>query len=169
MAQWSTLAQPLGRSTKLLSPSGLSVTIMSNTLKIAIGVIVVIVLAVVLSSDNPKGLGSVFPTGEYQATSTAANNIFGAQTADVLIATGRGSLGTVVVLGADTGIINFYDATTTNDSLRTVSVATSTILITSLPASLVAGTYVFDAEFTVGLFMDLDTGTMPTTTITWRR
>ena len=112
---------------------------------------------------------SVSVTDEYQATSTAANTLFGATiTGDRLIKTGQGSLGSIVITGANTGVVNFYNATTSDVLKRTGNKATSTILLVSLPASLVAGTYVFDVEFTDGLFLDYDSGNMPTTTITYR-
>lgn len=112
-------------------------------------------------------VGSVVQGNEYIATSTAANSVYGASvTGSKLLKTGQGALGSVVVTGANTGIINFYNATTTNASARIT--ATSTILIASIPASLAAGTYVFDASFTDGLYIDLVGGNMPTTTVTYR-
>ena len=113
-------------------------------------------------------LGSVSVSNEYRATSTALSAGYGAGTVDAQIKTGYGTLGSVVVLGADTGVVNLYDATTTDATLRASSKATSTILITSLPASLVAGTYTFDVRFNDGLLLDLVQGNMPTTTITFR-
>lgn len=112
-------------------------------------------------------VGSVVQGNEYVATSTAANSVYGASvTASKLLKTGQGSLGSVVVTGANTGIVNFYNATTTDVTQRIT--ATSTILIASIPASLAAGTYVFDATFTDGLYIDLVGGNMPTTTVTYR-
>lgn len=134
------------------------------------GLVVAIVIVVFLLGRNPQTLGSVSATNEYQATSTAPNAVYGALTADALIRTGRGSLGSVVVTGAAAGVLNFYDATSTNvQNGRAAAMSTSTILIASLPASIAAGTYVFDAEFTNGLYIELEhSGTMPTTTVTWR-
>ena len=107
---------------------------------------------------------------EYQATSTAASAVYGARTeTEGLLQTGFGSLGSVVITGANTGTINLYNATTTNVDLRTGNVATSSILIASFPASTAAGTYVFDAQFTTGLIYSVVGGNVPTTTITWRR
>lgn len=113
--------------------------------------------------------GSVIVGSEYNATSTAASSVYGAQTAgNKVLKTGYGSLGSVVVTGANTGIINLYNATTTNVNLRVPGTPTSTILIASIPASMAAGTYTFDATFNHGLLLDLVSGAMPTTTITWR-
>lgn len=113
--------------------------------------------------------GSVSVSSEYHATSTAANSVFGATiTNDTLVVSGPGTLGSVVITGANTGVINIYNATTTNVSQRTGNTATSTILLASIPASAAAGTYTFDLLFTDGLFVDLNGGIMPTTTITFR-
>lgn len=112
---------------------------------------------------------SVAQGSEYQATTTAANSVYGARTVGGLIKTGRGMLGSVVITGANTGIINVYDATTTDVNLRTGNLATTSIHIASLPASLVAGTYVFDTAFSHGLYFDLVAGgSMPTSTVTYR-
>ena len=113
--------------------------------------------------------GSVGFGNDYQATSTAANSSFGAQTKDeILLKTGGGSLGSIVITGANTGIFNIYNATTTNVNKRTGQKATTTILVASFPASVAAGTYVFDAVFDDGLLLYKDSGLMPTTTLTWR-
>lgn len=125
-----------------------------------------------LSSASPV-LGSTIQGNDYMSTSTAASALFGARTVDILNIKGNtlpvsGALGTVVITGATTGVLNFYDATTTAANKRAADRATSTILIASFPASTAAGTYVFDAEYTDGLVYELFSGTMPTTTITYR-
>lgn len=125
--------------------------------------------AVLISRDTPTDtLGSVDRSHEYIATSTAGSSAFGAFTSGRLINTGAGALGSVVITGANTGVINFYDATTTNVNFRTGQAATSTIHIASIPASLAAGTYTFDAAYSDGLYIDIVSGTAPTTTITFR-
>lgn len=144
---------------------------MSKISNLIVGLAFLIVVVWVGSglTRSETALSSVSITDEYLATSTAASTIYGATiTGDSIIKTGRGTLGSVVVLGANTGILNFYDATTTNVDARTGNKATSTILVASLPASLAAGTYTFDVEFSDGLFMDLVSGNAPTTTITYR-
>ena len=113
--------------------------------------------------------GSVNVTAEYTATSTAANAVYGATiTSSRVIRTGQGTLGSVVITGANTGVVNFYNATTSNVNLRTGNTPTSTILLANLPASMVAGTYTFDVVFTAGLYVDLISGAMPTSTVTYR-
>lgn len=112
--------------------------------------------------------GGVTVGNEYRATSTAASATYGAWTTGRLVKTGTGSLGTIIITGANTGVINVYDATTTSVLKRATSKATSTILVASFPASTAAGNYVFDVEIKDGLYIDLVSGLMPTTTITYR-
>lgn len=143
---------------------------MKHTLSIGIGAILLLAVALsfsYLTATRPVGASSILGQ-EYQATSTAANAMFGAITASTRLRSGSGALGSVIITGANAGIVNFYNATTTNVNLRTGNKATSTILIASFPASTAAGTYVFDAAFSDGLYMDLVAGgSMPTSTITW--
>lgn len=142
-----------------------------NQKRIIIGLAVAISIGLVFvfsRSDAPTPFSGVTAGNEYEATSTAASTVYGAGAIDALLKTGQGSLGSVIVTGAATGAVNFYDATTTNVLKRTPGKATSTILLFSLPPSLAVGTYVVDTTFTDGLLLDLDNGTMPTTTVTWR-
>lgn len=116
-----------------------------------------------------KADASVVTGSEYYATTTAASAVYGSTiSASRAIKNGYGSIGSVVITGAAAGVINIYDATTTDVSKRTGNTATSSILLVSLPASLAAGTYTFDLTFNSGLYVDLIVGTMPTSTITYR-
>ena len=80
------------------------------------------------------------------------------------IKNGSGVFGSIVVTGANTGMINIYDATTTNKNLRT---KTATTTLVSIPASMAAGTYTFDIIFNNGLIYEYS-GLAPTSTITWK-
>jgi type II secretory pathway pseudopilin PulG len=135
-----------------------------------IGILLAAALIAYLMSVQPwNAQGSVIQGNEYQATSTAANALYGARTdTEGLLKTGYGSLAQVTITGANTGILNFYNATTSNVNLRTGNTASSSILIASFPASAAAGTYTFDATVTTGLLYVLEGGNMPTTTIMWR-
>jgi hypothetical protein len=145
---------------------------MKNILSITTLIILIAVLFVVVSDRKEvqpiEGLGSVARSGEYHATSTGASNVYGAFTGDTLIQTGAGTLGSVVITGANTGVVNFYNATTSNVLARTGQRASSTLLMASIPASTVAGTYTFDVSYTDGLLLELESGLAPTTTITYR-
>lgn len=117
--------------------------------------------------DEPSIGGGL---GDYLATSTAPNATGYLAASDPLLVKGnRGVFGSVIVTTTGTagGTMNFYDATTTNSTLRKSSMGTSSIIIASLPTNLAAGTYVFDVAFANGLLVDF-TGTPGTTTITFK-
>lgn len=111
-----------------------------------------------------NGLGSVQQGSEYHSTSTGSQY---ATPAQIAFTAEPGTLGSVVITGANTGIVDFYDATTTDVNKRTGQKPTSTIRVANIPASLAAGTYTFDVIFVNGLMM-VSSGLLPTTTITWR-
>lgn len=141
-----------------------------NALNLSFAVVALIAIgisAALLWQASPA-LGSVSVTDEYMATSTAANTVYGGFTTGRVIRTGQGTLGSFVITGANTGIVNFYNATTSNVNLRTGQKASSTILIASFPASAAANTYTIDALYTDGLLMVLEAGIMPTSTVTYR-
>lgn len=133
---------------------------------IVLGIIAVLV-AMSYSALGTKA--SVSESNEYMATTTAGSALYGSITASKAVKTGSGTLGSYVITGANTGIINFYDATTTDVTKRTGNVASSTILIASFPASTAAGTYTLDVRFNTGLLVSIEgTGLAATSTITYR-
>ncbi len=107
--------------------------------------------------------GSVSLNSEYHATTTTTGSYLG----EVVLQTGVGTLGSVVITGAAAGIINIYDATTSDITKRAASMSTSSILLATFPASAATGTYTFDRVFYNGLYTSILTAT-PTTTITFR-
>lgn len=123
----------------------------------------------VLFQGSREAYGSVNDTAEYTATTTASNaNAYGTTIiGSTVVATSSITLGSVVITGANTAVWNIYDATTTDVTKR--KLATSSLLIATFPASIVAGTYTFDVRLKDGLLIDVQSGTMPTTTITTRR
>lgn len=143
-----------------------------KTSSITVGVVgaVALMLGIFLGAffRSENAIASVAYGNDYIATTTAASAAYGSQTGDVLLKTGYGSIGSVVITGANTGVVNILNATTTNISLRTGNTATSSIVLATFPASAAAGTYTLDAVFTAGLLVDLNGGNMPTTTITYR-
>ena len=107
--------------------------------------------------------GSTSIVDAYYATSTRNHAGTPIQSYTV-IKPGAGMLGSVVITGAAAGVINIYDASTTGPHS---DYATTAIAV--IPASLVAGTYTFDAVATRGIVFEMVSGgTMPTTTITWK-
>jgi hypothetical protein len=111
---------------------------------------------------EPLSLGSFGPD-PYNATTTVENY------PDLkVLKTGWGTLGSVIITEAG-GEFILYNATTTdiaagNDQRS----STSSLLMARFPASAAAGTYTIDAVFTDGLLIDFVSGTIPTTTITWK-
>lgn len=128
-----------------------------------------IALALVLLQRPQPAVGSIIQGFEYTATSTAGSSVYGATVTGSRVLTSRaGSLGSVIITGANTGVFNLYNATTSNVNLRTNQTPTSTILLASFPTNATAGTYTFDMEYGYGLYVDLISGVMPTSTITFR-
>jgi hypothetical protein len=108
-------------------------------------------------------LGGIGPE-PYNSTSTTG--IFNDPTT---LKTGFGTFGSVVITIAGTAPIDFYDATTTDIISGNVArAATSSIWLAHFPASMTAGTYVFDVAFANGLLVDFGTGGVPTSTITFK-
>ena len=81
-----------------------------------------------------------------------------------LLRSGSGVFTGVTITGAAAGVMEFYNATTSDVTKRASSLSSSTILIASFPASAAAGNYLFNTPFSTGLFVAI-TGTMPTSTI----
>lgn len=117
---------------------------------------IIALLAVVGASYllSPKGsaVASVDFGSQYQSTTT--NSL----AASTTLAVGSGTFGSLIVTGASAGAVSVYDGTNTAYSNR---------LIASFPASLAAGTYTFDAQYSKGLLVTV-TGTAPTSTMTFR-
>ena len=136
----------------------------------AVAGLLVAITFVMLMQRPDSAYGSIRVGDELTATSTASHAMYGSTiTGDRLIKTGQGVLGSVVITGGTgTGIWNIYNATTSIITNRTGQVATSTILLASFPAGTAAGTYTFDIEYTTGLLIELESGVMATSTITYR-
>lgn len=143
---------------------------MRNTQLLGIGIAIVLIAGTVFFAfSTEKNVGSVVQGSEYSATSTAPSSAYGATiTGSALVKNGPGQLGQITITGAGTGVVNIYNATTTNVSARLGQVATSSILLASFPASTAAGTYIFDVPFTYGLYVDVVSGAIPTSTISYR-
>lgn len=107
--------------------------------------------------------GSVAFGNEYRATTTNA----GTGATVRLLKNAGGTLGSVVITGANTGLISFYNATTADATLRNSNYSTSSILLADFPASVAAGTYTFDVDAPLGLLM-VTSGLPATATVTFR-
>ena len=141
----------------------------SSTLVAAVGCVVLFVgLFIGYALKQSPPIGSVDTGQEYEATSTAPTALFGQVTGQKVIKTGAGAVGSVVITGLTTGAFSLYDATTSSILLRTGQAGTSTIHIATFAPSTPAGTYTLDASFTNGLLLVPESGSLATSTITWR-
>ena len=104
----------------------------------------------------------------YMSTTTTAT-VSGTFDGSEVLQTGQGVFGGITITGANTGWLLILDATTTNALKRAPSMSTTSIVIADITADLVAGTYVFDAQFKNGLLVDKQAGISPTSTIMWKR
>jgi hypothetical protein len=84
-----------------------------------------------------------------------------------VLRSGPGVFTGVTITGAAAGVMEFYNATTSDPSQRAASLSSSTILIASFPASAAANHYPFNQSFSTGLVVSI-VGTMPTSTILWK-
>ena len=123
--------------------------------------------------SNRVGLASTPIGGEYHSTTTGAGGGFTGSVARIGYdfsnsnAKISGTLGSVYVAAPTTGIIEFYNATTTNINLRTGNIASTTLLMAVLPAGTGTSTIPLDISFTNGLIMVFK-GTVSSTTVTHR-
>lgn len=131
---------------------------------LSIGVVLVSFLTffVVFNKDNTN-LGSVSRGESYQSVVTATELTDNKD----LLKLGSGVLGSVVITGAASGTFEFYDATTTNATLRTITATSSLRRLASFPTNATAGTYTFDVAYSQGLIVAFK-GTQGTTTVTYR-
>lgn len=135
------------------------------------GIALVICLIGFVFRNPTTAIGSVNLGNDYVSTSTrtaitgiaySTTTAITANTAVGFATAVTGTLGSVVITGANTGQINIYDATSTitNTQIGTTTLAT-------IPASAAAGTYTFDTRFRYGLTIEI-VGLAPTSTITYR-
>lgn len=131
---------------------------MKNYILISIVAILAGFLIATYIGDKPTG--SVGISGEYRARAlrTSAGT---AITTGTVINTEEGTLGSVVITGAGTGIFHLLDADGTNPGSGTTT-------LVSFPASVAAGVYTFDVQFKHGLTIEIPSGTIATGTITHR-
>jgi hypothetical protein len=122
-----------------------------------------VVIALVFSIANrpvEQALGSVARSNEYQSTTTDATF-----PTFKVIKSGDGSLAQVTITTAGTGSLTFYDATTTDRTLRT-NAATTTLAKFQITTTV--GTYTFDSIFRYGLLVETTGSNIGSTTITYR-
>lgn len=137
-------------------------------MKIKLGIVVVVIVSLVFIATQfvkKDSLGSVNTGNEYRAL-VIANNLQG--TSGTLCSS-SGTLGSVVITGAAASYLEFYDATTSNSSLRTTVATTSLTKIASIPVSATAQTFTFDVISPTGLIWEVSSATAKaTTTVTYK-
>lgn len=143
-----------------------------NVLKIGfafMGIGVLALLTLYLFTYPKVTIGSTIDGQDYTATTTGQYTFMGASNVtSKQIKRGFGSLGSVVIPATTVGAFNLYDATTTDVTKRAAAMASSTILLASFPTGTPAGTYQIDSSFNNGLLFDTFTGTISTSTITYK-
>lgn len=150
-------------------PVFLIIKIMSTVQKLILSFAITLTLFALgfmfVTMKTPKiAEGSVSYASEYHSTTTRTAIAGVVMQSYTALGICGSSLGSIVVTGANTGIINLYDSTTT---AAHSDYATSTLAV--IPASMTAGTYTFDVALTHGgVVFELVSGLMPTTTITCR-
>ena len=143
---------------------------------LAFAFLLVAIGAFTIITQRPWQVGASVRVGDqYQSTTTpTAVDLTNLCPARVGMASSTtGVLGSIVLTGPNIGSLHIYDATTSNETLRTGATATSSLLLGEIPARLegnatsTAQTYTFDIEFNNGLLVD-KVGLVPTSTITYR-
>ena len=131
-------------------------------------IVIVLVLWGQIGGKQPVIIGSAVDGQTYNSTTTRA--YAGATISNfAVIKPGPGTLGSVINFsGSATGVVYLYDATTTDITKRTGNTATSSIIIATIPGSYDMGAYVFDVGFNNGLLYELVSGSVGTSTITYR-
>ncbi len=134
------------------------------------GIFVVIIASIfavafaIMSINSQKTYGSINDSSSsYESTTTRTAVTGVALTSLTTLSVGFGTLGSVTITGAGTGIVNLYDGTTTSNHSDS-----ATTTLASFPASTAAGTYVFDSRYNKGLVVEI-IGTVGTSTITWKK
>lgn len=132
------------------------------------GVMAVIALFFVFTSQPApraeNALGSVGIASEYQSTTTSQGRFL---TGTTRLCSSQGALGSVIMTGPTSGVMQFFNATTSSISQRISTMSSSSILLADLTNYSATTTQTFDLIATNGLLVDIQ-GTVPTSTITYR-
>lgn len=126
-----------------------------NTLRTKI-IAILSALIIFLGGFGATKLGSVNQGQEYYSTTTGS---FAVATS-TYVRVGPGAIAQVTISSTTNVGFKVKDATSTLDLSSTT--------IANFPAGVAAGTYIFDASFTRGLFFDLGTGFAGSYTVTYR-
>ena len=137
---------------------------MKNIITIALSIVFVfgLITGISLLRDTREASGSTIIGGEYQSTTTRRMPTGTGITNLTVLKSEAGTLGSIIITGANTGVLTLYDGTSTvtNTLWPTTTLAT-------FPASTAAGTYTIDAVARKGIIIEYS-GTVATATITYR-
>lgn len=87
----------------------------------------------------------------------------------VVLKPGAGVFGGFTITGTNTGVkYTFYDATTSDITLRAPTMATTSIVVGSIPPALTVGSYSYEVGFKNGLLMETTGTVVGTTTVIWK-
>ena len=126
-----------------------------NILAVAFSLLAIAISVMVIQRPD-NVLGSTFPGGEYNATTTV-----GMALVHNLISGNRVvGLGSIIVASSSASTFKVWNATSTTDTASTS--------VFAMKASIAEGTYTFDAELTRGLVVEKPTGFNGEYVITWR-
>lgn len=132
---------------------------MSRTKSLTIAVIIVGILFSVILHFNKNADASVVVGNDYKSYEVTSSV---ASTSPVIVKTGQGSLGSVIVASSTSGaVFRIYDHT------FSTSTATSTRIV-SFPVSPAGGTYTFDRELSRGLVLEVPVGFNGSYVVTYR-
>lgn len=131
-------------------------------LTFAITLSVFVLVFVATRNKVPTAYASVAYGNDYHSTTTVQAITGVSLPRYSLLQTGNGTFGSIIITGANTGVINIYDGTTTSNHSDS-----ATTTLASFPASTAAGTYTFDSQYYKGLIVEI-IGVAPTSTVTFR-
>jgi hypothetical protein len=125
-------------------------------------VLLVILIGITWYKNAPNPMGSISLGSSYKSTTTSSAVV------NPVIKTEGGTLGSVILAITGTAPLTIYDATTTDATKRTITATSSLRVLAYFGASPTVGTYTFDSEFYYGLLASWGSGTIASTTITYR-
>ena len=139
-----------------------------NTLAVALLIAVIGVFSIIWQSPNIS-LGNVRVGDQLQSTTTPQvadlRNLCPARNG---VSPVTGMLGSVHILGSGTGQLAFIDATTSDITLRTGNVSTTSLILAWYPNITATSSVPFNVEFKNGLLVDYTGTVVGTSTITYR-
>lgn len=127
---------------------------------IAVGILLVGLIAGLYAKDSSPPLGSVTQGNEYNSTTTRSTSAGTHWVAKTTTNGGMCALGSIVVASSSATTLTIWNATSTTDSASTT--------IATLKAGVAEGTYTFDAVCTRGVVVATPASFNGMYVVTWR-